>query len=317
MRNPITPLVPAGVLAVLLSSIAPALGLTAPSPGRRVGDLRAHHAVRWHRSPHAGGSRLVRRSPRANGAIVGGEPAQAGTFASVAEVIDIRGAEEGQCTGTVVAPNLVLTAGHCAENVKTGIANGSTGYRVLTGGVEETSERQTSTVLGVLVYEGYARKVDDGDAALLVLSTATAAPPVRLATAADGAKLHAGSRATIAGWGETRDGQSGPTPALNWASTVVQGKRWCKHNAPPFYPRSEICAIDPPRYATGACNGDSGGPLLAHAPGGALLEVGIVVHGYDACSTRLPTVFTRVAPLASWVQTWIDAYKVAPSSPSS
>jgi secreted trypsin-like serine protease len=317
MRNLVTPLALTGVLVVLLSSITSALGLTAPRSGRHAGHGRALHAVRRHRSPLAGGSRLARRSPRANDAIIGGEPAQAGTFASIAEVIDIRGAEEGQCTGTVVAPNLVLTAGHCAENVKTGIANGSTGYRVLTGGVEETSERQTSTVLGVLVYEGYARKVDDGDAALLVLSTATTAPPLRLATAAHGARLHAGSRATIAGWGETRYGQTGPTRALNWASTVVQGKRWCKHNAPPFYARSEICAIDPPSYATGACSGDSGGPLLAHAPSGALLEVGIVVHGYASCSTRQPTVFTRVAPLASWVQTWIDAYKVAPSSPPS
>jgi len=293
MRNLLTPLALAGISAMLLSSGTPALGQAA----------RAVPAAR--------------RSPTANAAIIGGEPAQAGMFASVAEILDIRGREVGQCTGTVVAPNLVLTAGHCAENVKTGIANGSTGYRILTGGVEETSERQISTVSGVLPYEGYARKVDDSDAALLVLSTATTAPAVRLATAANRAKLHAGSRATIVGWGETHYGQSGPTRALNWASTVVQSNHWCKRNAPPFYGRSEICTIDPPSYATGACSGDSGGPLLTRAVNGEVVEVGIAVHVYTACSTRLPTVFTRVKPLAAWVQTWIDAYKVAPSPPQS
>ena len=295
MRNLFTLLALAGILAIPLSSGTSALG---------------QQAMR--EAPDAGHS-----SPTANEAIIGGAPAQPGTFGSIAEILDIRGREVGQCTGTVVAANLVLTAGHCAENVKTGIANGSTGYRVLTGGVEETSERQISTVSGVLPYEGYARKVDDSDAALLVLATATTAPAVRLATGSRRAKLHAGARATIVGWGETHYGQSGPTPVLNWANTVVQGNHWCKRNAPPFYRRSEICTIDPPSYATGACSGDSGGPLLAHAANGEVVEVGIAVHVYTECSTRLPTVFTRVAPLAAWVQTWIDAYKVAPASPQS
>jgi secreted trypsin-like serine protease len=291
MRNLLTPIALAGVLAVLSSAGSAALA----------------------RAPRE--AALARRSPAANEAIIGGAPAQTGMFASVAEILDIRGRIVGQCTGTVVAPNLVLTAGHCAENVKTGIANGSTGYRILTGGVEESSERQISTVTGVLPYEGYARKVDDSDAALLVLSTATTAPAVRLATASHRVKLHAGSRATMVGWGETRYGQSGPTRVLNWAGTVVQGKRWCKRNAPPYYGRSEICTIDPPSYATGACSGDSGGPLLARDASGEAVEVGIAVHVYTECSTRLPTVFTRVAPLAAWVQTWIDAYEVTPAAP--
>jgi secreted trypsin-like serine protease len=257
----------------------------------------------------------VHRFAKANAAIIGGALAQPGMFASVAEILDMHGNMVGQCTGTVVAPNLVLTAGHCAENVKTGIANGSTGYRILTGGVQESSERQISTVSGVLPYEGYARKVDDDDAALLVLATATTAPPIRLATGPHRAKLHAGSRVTIVGWGETHYGQSGPTRVLHWTDSVAQSNRWCKRNAPPFYARGEICAIDPPTYATGACSGDSGGPLLAHDASGEAVEVGIVVHGYTQCSTRLPTVFTRVAPLAAWVQTWINAYEVPPATP--
>jgi secreted trypsin-like serine protease len=292
MRNLLTFLAPTGVLAILLSSGASALG----QASREDRDAANH-------------------SPTANAAIIGGAPAQAGMFASVAEILDIRGAEVGQCTGTVVAANLVLTAGHCAENVKTGIANGSTGYRILTGGVEENGERQISTVSGVLPYEGYARKVDDSDAALLVLSTATTAPAVHLATASHRVKLRAGVRATMVGWGETHYGQSGPTRVLNWAGTAVQSNHWCKRNAPPFYGRSEICTIDPPSYATGACSGDSGGPLLARDMSGEVVEVGIAVHVYAECSTRLPTVFTRVKPLAAWVQTWINAYKVTPASP--
>ncbi len=278
----------AAVSAVLLSPLAPAFGDA------------AHHS-----------------SVRARAAVIGGAVAQAGTFASVAEVIDARGDVIGQCTGTVVAPHLVLTAGHCAENMVSGVMNKAAGYRVLTGAVAEGGERQISTVTGVIVDEDFRRRVDDGDAALLVLATATTARPVKLATAHDRRRLHAGLRATIVGWGKTTYDQTAPTVALHWASTVVQGARWCRRNAPPFYRRSEICAIDPPDYTTGACNGDSGGPLLAReTPGGEPVEIGIVVHGYAQCSTRLPSVFTRVEAIAAWVKTWVDAYQ-SPAAPLS
>src|SRR5580704_767918 len=103
MRNPVTPIALAGVLAaLLLSGVTSALASSAHRAG--------------------GGSYFTRHAPLAKAAIIGGAPAQAGMFASVAEILDIRGREVGQCTGTVVAANLVLTAGHCAENVKTGIA---------------------------------------------------------------------------------------------------------------------------------------------------------------------------------------------------
>lgn len=265
-------------------------------------------------------------TPLAHASVIGGAGAPPGAFASVAEILDIRGREVGECTGTVVAPTLVLTAGHCAVNMRTGKVNAASGYRVLTS-APGSPERQIATVSAVLVYEGFARRVDNRDAALLVLSAPTAAPAVKLAggggarAASRSSGPPAGLTATIAGWGKTTWLQSRPTAELQSATTVVQRPRWCARNAPPFYRRSEICTIDPPRFATGACNGDSGGPLLApNSSGTGVVEIGIVVHGYQRCSTRRPSVFTRVEAIAPWVQRWIDAYATAapaaePSSP--
>jgi secreted trypsin-like serine protease len=250
----------------------------------------------------------------ASEAIIGGRPAQVGAFASVAEIFDLKGSEIDQCTGTVVAPTLILTAGHCAENMRTGVPNRASGYRVMTADSDGGSgERQVSTVSGVIVYQDFRRRIDDDDAALLVLSTPTAAPAIKLAGGSGEDELHPGSTATIAGWGETHYGQRRPTEALRWATTVVQGGRWCNRSAPPFYVHSEICTIDPPSYATGACHGDSGGPLLVQAGGGELVQIGIAIHGYARCSTRLPSVFTRVEPIARWVDTWIAAYNPPPA----
>jgi secreted trypsin-like serine protease len=253
---------------------------------------------------------------RAHEAVIGGTPAHAGAFASVAEIVDLKGHEIGECTGTVVAPSLVLTAGHCAENIQTGTVDAASGYRVLTEGAGATAaERQVSTVSGVLVYEGFLRKVDAGDAALLVLSTPTKAPSIRLASA-DASALRAGSSATITGWGDTFYGQRAPTEALQSAGTVLQSERWCKRNAPPFYASEELCAIDPPSYATCVCFGDSGGPLLSRAgEAEEPVEIGIAVHVYGRCSTRRPSVFTRVDRIAAWVDTWIAAYRPPPPPP--
>jgi secreted trypsin-like serine protease len=299
IASPISPGKLAGVLALLLSAAAAVL-----APGLAAGQTR-----------HAEGSRHP--AARAHEAIIGGAAAHAGAFASVAEVVDLKGHEIGQCTGTVVAPSLVLTAGHCAENIATGAVNAASGYRVLTDGVGATpAERQVSTVSGVLVYEGFLRKVDAGDAALLVLSTPTTAPAIRLASS-DADALRAGSSATIAGWGETFYAQRLPTEALKWADTVVQGDRWCERNAPPFYASEELCTIDPPSYATGVCFGDSGGPLLSPSgEGEELVEIGIAVHVYGRCSTRRPSVFTRVDRIAAWVDTWIAAYRAPSQAPT-
>jgi trypsin len=293
MWKPSAPITPTAVLALLLC------GACAPGVLAR-------------------GSRATRGEARAHAAIVGGTTAQAGAFASVAEVLYLEGEQGSQCTGTVVAADLVLTAGHCAENMGTGAVNRASGYRVLTNATGSAGlERQVSTVSGVIVYDGFVRRSDDGDAALLVLSTPTTAPPVALPASHETGAPQAGTTVTIAGWGDTRYQQRAPTEGLRWADTVVQNPRWCARYAPPFFSGSELCTIDPPGYATGACHGDSGGPLLApEGPGGGLVQIGITIHGYGRCSTRLPSVFTRVEPIASWVDTWIAAYMPPTPSPA-
>jgi trypsin len=250
-------------------------------------------------------------------AIIGGTTVQAGTFPSLAYVVDFQGQFAYQCTGTVIAPSLVLTAGHCAENMQTSIPFSPSGFRVVTGADDPLQPGDlVSTVLGVIVYPGLERRVDNGDVALLVLSTPTSSPPVALASLDEAKRLAAGTPATIVGWGKTAYAQTSLTEQLQSASTVVQGRKWCRRNAPPFFARSEICTITPPSYDTGVCQGDSGGPLLASGPGGEPIEIGVADHVYGRCSTRHPSVFASVGSIYSWAQTWIAAYKRPTASPA-
>src|ERR1700677_1150071 len=115
--------------------------------------LLATVLVAAHALPSAAGARGAPRvppSPSAHAAVIGGQAAAPGTFPWMAYILDLRGDEVGQCSGTVVAPNLVLTAGHCAENMQTGVVNEASGYRVATGNVDwaaPEAEKQVSDVV--------------------------------------------------------------------------------------------------------------------------------------------------------------------------
>jgi secreted trypsin-like serine protease len=261
------------------------------------------------RTPHP-----TQRHVLAHAAIIGGAPAASAAFPWLAEVIDVRGNEAVECTGSVVAPRLILTAGHCVENLRSGTPDPAPGFSVLTFAPSPTGgERQVSTVSGVIAYEGFKRRVDTGDAALLALSAPVRAPAITLATRADGGELQPGTTATIVGWGKTRFTQREPSPTLRAAGTVLQASTWCARTAPPFFVEGELCALDAPSFATGGCNGDSGGPLLVGAANGIPVDIGIAVHVYGRCSTRRPTVFTRVDTIAAWLDSWIAAYAIAPT----
>jgi len=307
-RWPAVVFVPALVSMAILGAASSAPSASASHPARAGSKDGTHAAASAARRPAA----------IAHEAIIGGAAAQAGTFPSLAYVVDFQGQFAYQCTGTVIAPSLILTAGHCVANMQTGAAFNSSGFRVVTGAVDPLQPGEpVSRVLGVILYPGLESKVDKGDVALLVLSTPTTAPPIALASAAEAKRLVAGVPATIVGWGKTAYEQASLTEQLQSAATVVQARKWCRRNAPPFYPRSEICTISPPNYATGVCQGDSGGPLLASGPSGEELEVGVADHVYGRCSTRHPSVFAGVGSIYSWVQTWIAAYRrpAAPPAP--
>jgi hypothetical protein len=299
----------AGALTLLAAA---ALLTTAPAATATRHALLGAHARPFHH-PHRP------RRAVARAAIIGGTAAEVGTYPWLAYVEYKSGGSAFRCTGTVVAPNVVLTAGHCAEETETGVLDEPSGYAIVTGNVEWTaSARQVSGVSRVIVYPAFNRTYLTGDAALLILSTPTSAPAMSLASyPSDSRILEPGTEGVIAGWGKTFAEQETPTERLRWATTVVQRPSYCESNASPFYKGYELCTINPPEYETGTCFGDSGGPLIALNPSGTgVVELGVTSHGDIECSTLRPSVFTRADVVASWVHEWIEAVKPPPAPPT-
>lgn len=277
-------------------------------------------ATLGHRPHSAQASTAHRRHPAtAHASIIGGSPAAPGTFPSLAFIADIHGKNEADlCSGTVISPHLVLTAGHCAVNLRNGAVSPASDYRVVTGNVDWTdaSARQVLDVSRVIVYPGFSRLAVHGDAALLVLASPTTAPATPLATAADVGLLQGGTPAEIAGWGLTEGSAKEPPTGLQWATTFVQSAAYCTAHVRAYYPyfssSMQRCVLRPPDFAAGACHGDSGGPVLALRPDKTPVEIGITSLGDAGCATNVPGVFTRVDLVSAWADGWIGALDASP-----
>lgn len=225
----------------------------------------------------------------------------------------------GQCTGTVVAPRVVLTAGHCVLSSH-GDLRAASGYSVLTGiaDVRKATRANVSKVSRVLMFPDYDPEDLRADAGLLILSAPVSAPALPLAGPADAALLTPGTPLTVAGWGTTEAG--GPaSPLLRSGAVAVQGTPTCRKGAKPseleFFAASEFCTKAPPRFEVITCHGDSGGPAIARRADGSLVQVGITSKGHFFCDPELPDYLTRVDTVSAWVGEWIAAIEAGAPEP--
>src|ERR1700761_1330066 len=220
-------------------------------------------------------------------AIVGGAaPATDGVFRSVVTIVGSRG---NSCSGTLIAPDLVLSVAHC-------VGPGAD-YKIVEYGKDR--QPQLRDVKRVAAHPGFDMKTmlahrATADVALLQLASPKNNPS---ANGVPQSPLAAGNHFTIAGIGVTERGNGKSAGVVRSAELVATG-----HPG-----RLQIRLFDPATNGTraglGGCTGDSGGPVFEQQQGKPVL-IGMIdwstgPNGSDGCGG-----LTGVVPLTLY-RDWI------------
>jgi secreted trypsin-like serine protease len=260
-------------------------------------------------------------NPKATGSVIGGHNAKIAEYPSLAFIEGVQATAGYACTGTVVAPRVVLTAGHCVEDIESSSIVEPELIAVATGvsNLTKIKQGEVSQVEKVLAYPGFDPTQLHGDAGLLILTEPVEAPPIALATAADAALYEPGNQLTVAGWGIDNRNTGHAPNQLQSATVPIEEAGRCKEGTKRYYPffdpERQVCALDSPHFHITTCHGDSGGPAIAMRTDGTPVEIGVTSLGDGSCNPASPAVFTRVDQISSWVQSWIDAVESGGPTP--
>ena len=235
--------------------------------------------------------------------IIGGTDAPYGKWPDVAAVYLSDNAQE--CTATLVAPTLVLTAGHCV------IELGSVTVSSVLIGTNSLIKKAEGEVISVKQVIEYPSSQTSYDIALLVLAKPSTREPRKIATGWARLEIKNGATAHIVGYGAVD--RSGPVlygeeeeyvNELQEASITIVDADCSKHPAdcePAAMPAGELTAGGPGMPDT--CPGDSGGPLYLPTDYGTFLA-GVTSRGYEAnkywCSEG--GLYVRPDKIADWIE---------------
>ena len=232
-------------------------------------------------------------------AIVGGSDASPGEWPAVAAV------SYGlfSCTGTLIAPNVVLTAGHCSSVTGAAVGTPATWPAALIDvriGGTKYGEGERVPVSSVVAHPNYNLSAGY-DISLLRLSRNSTKTPVKVAGAADTGLWGAGTMEWIVGWGVTEEGGDSPD-VLQEAQVPVTTDSYCGKAYSDFDARTMLCAGFP-EGGVDTCQGDSGGPMFGGS-GTGMRVVGATSFGEGCARAGKPGVYARVgdSTLREWIR---------------
>src|SRR4051794_27493760 len=238
-------------------------------------------------------------------AVVGGHDVPAGKYPYVADItIDFAFG----CTGTLVDPTHILTAGHCSS-ITPGLASipvGQPGQTIdVSIGSNKPGQGQHPAVARTIVNPDYNfLNGDSYDASILELATPVNLPTVKVAGKGEQNLWAPGTTATIAGFGVTSEGGDAPDVMQEAQVPITTDAYASKAYGSSFDPKTMIGAGFP-QGGVDTCQGDSGGPLLVPDGAGGFRLAGDTSWGDGCAQPGKPGIYGRVGDtlLREWIRT--------------
>ncbi|KNC96771.1 uncharacterized protein SPPG_07978 [Spizellomyces punctatus DAOM BR117] len=208
------------------------------------------------------------------------------------------------CGGSMIAPNIYLTAAHCSPAL-IGIPVASTTVHTHRWDKSKTPSAEKGIVFSVskvINHPQYSASLDKNDIAIWVLKQkSNFGSTLETVKYGNGAPT-AGTKVKIAGWGLTEDGNDNSDANILQEATVpvVSQADCAKAYSASKITATNICAAFP-QGGVDTCQGDSGGPLFVQTASGYSVE-GVTSWGEGCAVKGKPGVYTKVEAYKSWIQ---------------
>jgi len=235
-----------------------------------------------------------------NKAVIGGAVAPAGKWPDCAAIM-YSGQQE--CTGTLIAPNVVMTAGHC-------VIGGPAPDHVLVGAPNLTrpQEGEMLAVMKAIEYPSSQTSIDVG--ILLLSQSATKVTPRTIGSGWERFEIKNADSVQIAGWGATdKQAMVYPDDQMEATTTITD------FNCTTSLGCNTLAKPDGEMGVGGmgidTCPGDSGGPVYLTTDAGTFV-IGVTSRSYDnatvACSEG--GIYERPDKIVDWID-MVTGVKVA------
>ena len=192
---------------------------------------------------------------------------------------------DSACSGALISPTWIITAGHCFHDVNRNPVSGATPYAT-TATLNTVNVTQTPGEVRTVTW---VQQASSADIALARLSA-----PILDVTplALSRTKPSTGALLTLAGWGATSSINPTPSTQLYLGVVKVSSVRSSTVNVVGYAPYAD----------TSACLYDSGAPYFTRPTTGAPLLVSVESNGPNCPHTSAETT-ARVDDVVSWIKT--------------
>ncbi|CAN8063578.1 unnamed protein product [Agarophyton chilense] len=224
------------------------------------------------------------------------------------------------CTGTLVTPDIVLTAAHCVLNDGYDSPTFATIGRIeLEDKHSQNEHAQTFRTIASIAHPEYTGLGSPNDVALVLLNESSSAPIVKLADSSP----KKDDVAWVVGYGiqmlGTVEKSAQPVEVLSGrlqkTALRIQEKSFCDGPEGRWKTADGMLCTAGVKEGSSACRGDSGGGLFllerTSEKEREAVQVGVVSYGDAQCASEESGVFTDVASNLEWIKASAEKLQAA------